>query len=68
MLESNGHVDKRKAYALASKDLEDLLGVRGINDKRADLVAYKRGSVFDLSSKVIGVISQERGGVDFFSA
>ncbi len=31
-----------------------------------DVVVYKGGSVFDLESKIVGVISAGRGVVDFF--
>jgi len=43
--------------------LEKLLGIREMDD---DMVAYEGGSVFDLSSKVVAVISPQRHGVDFF--
>jgi hypothetical protein len=33
-------------------------------DETADLVAYEGGSAFDLSSKVVAVLSPERGLVD----
>jgi hypothetical protein len=44
--------------------LENLLGVRDLNDETADLVAYDGGNIFDLSSKVVAVLSPPRGGVD----
>lgn len=49
-----------------STDLEQLLGIRGIDEGISDLVAFDGGNVFDLSSKVVGVISPGRGLVDLF--
>jgi hypothetical protein len=46
--------------------LEKLLGVREIDEETADLVATEGGSIFDQSSKVVGVISPKRGFVDIF--
>jgi hypothetical protein len=46
--------------------LEDLLGVRGMDDEMGDLVAFHGGSMFDQSSKVVGVISGSREVVDLF--
>jgi hypothetical protein len=65
-LESNGRINERETYALASTNLEDLLGVRDIDGGMVDMVAYDGGGVFDLSSKVVAVISPERQLVDFF--
>ncbi|KDQ64250.1 hypothetical protein JAAARDRAFT_64138 [Jaapia argillacea MUCL 33604] len=63
-LESNGRIDRREAFALATTNLEELLGVKDMFDDRADLVAYEGGGVFDLSSKVVAVLSPQRGVVD----
>ena len=49
-----------------TRDLESLLGVRGIDEESADLVAFDGGSMFDLSSKVVGVISTGRGSLELF--
>ncbi|KAF8165543.1 hypothetical protein B0H34DRAFT_689508 [Crassisporium funariophilum] len=65
-LESSARISQQQAYALVTRDLERLLGVRGIDDETADLVAYSGGSVFELSSKVAGVISPRRGSVELF--
>jgi hypothetical protein len=64
-MESNGRLTRREAYELASTNLETLMGLKGANDEMGDLVAYEGGSSFDLSSKVVAVLSQERGIVDF---
>ncbi|KAF6762097.1 hypothetical protein DFP72DRAFT_802686 [Ephemerocybe angulata] len=63
-LESNGRIQEHQAYALVTTDLENLLGVRGIDEETADLVATAGGSIFDQSSKVVGIISPKRGFVD----
>jgi hypothetical protein len=63
-LESNGRIDDQQAYSLASTNLEVLLGVVNPTDDTADLVAYEGGNAFDLSSKVVAVLSPERGFVD----
>jgi len=65
-LESNGHISESQAYQLATTNLEKLLGVREIGEDASDLVVYEGGSMFELSSKVVGVISPVRGCVDLF--
>lgn len=49
--------------ALASVNLEDLLGIKAENN---DLVATRGGSLLDFEGKVIGIISPGRGVVDLF--
>jgi hypothetical protein len=66
ILESNGRINQEQAYALVSTNLEKLLGIWGMDDEDRDMVAYEGGGVFDLSSKVVAVISAQRHGVDFF--
>lgn len=63
-MESSGRVNKRQAYALASTNLDKLLGISHGED--ADLIAIEGGSLFDLSSKVAAVLSPQRGLVDLF--
>ncbi|KAJ6532734.1 carbohydrate esterase family 9 protein [Mycena vulgaris] len=58
-LESNGVIGKADALALASSNLETLLGV---TESNSDLVAISGGSGFE--GKVVAVISQSRGSVD----
>ncbi|KJA29867.1 hypothetical protein HYPSUDRAFT_126636 [Hypholoma sublateritium FD-334 SS-4] len=65
-LESNGRISDEEAYTLVTDNLVDLLGIRGIGDDMNDLVAFEGGSMFDLASKPIAVISPVRGSVDFF--
>lgn len=64
-LESNGRVNQRQAYALASTNLDKILGIEHSSED-ADLVAFEGGSLFDLSSKVAAVVSPQRGLVDLF--
>ncbi len=51
---------------MVTGDLEDLLGIREIDDSARDLVAYAGGNIFDPTSKVVAVISQKREIVDLF--
>ncbi|KAF8973204.1 carbohydrate esterase family 9 protein [Flammula alnicola] len=60
-LEANGVLSKSDAIALASVNLERLLGVKV---PIQDLVAVKRGSLLDFGGKVISIISPQRGVVD----
>jgi len=66
VLESNARISVQQAYALVTRDLERLLGVRGIDEESADLVAFDGGSIFDFSSKAVGVISTRRRSVELF--
>lgn len=63
-LESNGRIQEHQAYALVTTDLENLLGIRDMGEDAADLVATEGGSIFEQSSKVVGIISPKRGFVD----
>ncbi len=69
-LESHGQIDRQTALALVTINLEKALGVgarsRSPERMAGDVVVYKGGSVFDLESKIVGVISAGRGVVDFF--
>ncbi len=69
-LESRGQIDRRTALALVTTNLEKALGVsarsRGREGTADDIVVYKGGGMFDLESKVVGVISAGRGVVDLF--
>lgn len=58
-------MNKRQAYALASTNLDELLGIKH-DSEDSDLVAFEGGSLFDLSSKVAAVVSPQRGLVDLF--
>ncbi|KZP34599.1 composite domain of metallo-dependent hydrolase [Athelia psychrophila] len=60
-LESRGEISKTEALALASVNLEKLLG---ISQPKPDVIATQGGSLLDFESKVVGVISARRGVVD----
>ncbi|KAK2466065.1 hypothetical protein APHAL10511_001707 [Amanita phalloides] len=63
MLESNGRIEETDAVSLVTTNLEQLLGIRGIDE---DLVAYEGGGMFEGASKVVGVICPGRMQVDLF--
>lgn len=65
-LDSNDRISEEQAYNLVTKNLEDLLGIRGMDEEMGDLVAFRGGSMFDQSSKAVGVISSNRELVDLF--
>ena len=58
-------MNQRQAYALASTNLDKLLGIKHDHED-ADLIAIEGGSLFDLSSKVVAAVSPQRGLVDLF--
>lgn len=62
-LEANGEISKAEAIALASVNLERLLGVKP-DQFQSDLVATRGGTLLDFKSKVVGLISPRRGVVD----
>ena len=62
-LEANGTLSKSDALALASVNLEKLLGVKA-SGVQGDLVVTRGGDLLDFS-KVVAVISPRRGVVDF---
>jgi hypothetical protein len=66
-LESNGTIHQSQAFAFVSSNLERALGLtRNRFEVLPDLVMYRGGGVFDLESKVIGVVSSERKVVELF--
>ncbi|THH01236.1 hypothetical protein EW145_g6949 [Phellinidium pouzarii] len=64
-LEAAGDITKTQALALASSNLEKLLGLE-VAAEQADLVATEAGDMFDLRSKIVGVISPRKNVVDLF--
>ncbi|KAL5535125.1 hypothetical protein ACEPAF_3219 [Sanghuangporus sanghuang] len=64
-LESSGKMSKAQALALASTNLEKLLGLE-IDPESSDLVATEKGDSFDFEGKIVGVISPRKGVVDLF--
>ncbi|TFK90568.1 hypothetical protein K466DRAFT_543238 [Polyporus arcularius HHB13444] len=60
-----GLLDKASAFALASVNVEKLLGLNLAGEEQ-DLVATAGGDLLDYEGKVIAVISPRRGLVDVF--
>jgi hypothetical protein len=67
-LEAGGRVSKLQALALASTDLDKLLGGGDVTlaSGASDLVATQGGDLLSFESKVVGVISPRRKSVDLF--
>ena len=61
-IEAGGELDRETALGLVSSNLEHLLGL-DVNTNQ-DLVAWHGGDVFDMSSKVVAIISHAREEVD----
>jgi len=64
-LESNGQIPKAEALALASTNLEELLGVDPAVSSSGDLVATLGGSLLDQEATVVGIISSRRHSMDW---
>jgi hypothetical protein len=62
-LEAHGEISKAEALALASVNIEKLLGVKS-GHSHGDLVATRGGTLLDFQSRVVGLISSSRGVVD----
>jgi hypothetical protein len=62
-LEAHGEISKAEALALASVNIEKLLGVKS-GHSQGDLVATRGGTLLDFQSRVVGLISSSRGVVD----
>ncbi|KAJ7628031.1 hypothetical protein DFH06DRAFT_1272898 [Mycena polygramma] len=66
-LDANGALDYPTAMALATTNLEAALGLDPSRlDVGEELVVLEGGGMFDLESKVVGVVSGQRGLVDLF--
>ena len=61
-LEADGEISKTDALALASVNVERLLGIKS-DSLQSDLVATRGGDLLGFS-KVVSVISPRRGVVD----
>lgn len=59
-IEAGHDISKHEALALGSSNIEKLLGAK----PSFDLVATVGGDVLDMSAKIVGIISVERGIVD----
>jgi len=63
-IEGGGQISKSQALAIASTNTEKLLGIAPETALLNDLVVTHGGDLFDLDSKVIGIISPLRGQVE----
>jgi len=61
-LDAGGYISKTQAIALASTNLEKLLGLKNAN---MDLVATRASGLHDFEGEVVVVISPREGGVNF---
>ena len=59
-IEAHGRISKTQAIALATSNVEKLLGLKTPN---TDLVAVRQTSLYDFTGKVVCVISPREGGV-----
>ncbi|KAH7876489.1 carbohydrate esterase family 9 protein [Lentinula edodes] len=64
-LEAGGEISKAGAIALASSNLEKLLGLAS-GTVSSNLIATTGGTILDFESKVVAVASAKRGVVDLF--
>ncbi|KAJ4472839.1 carbohydrate esterase family 9 protein [Lentinula edodes] len=64
-IEASGHISRGEAIALASSNLEKLLGLAS-GTVSSSLVATTGGTILDFESKVVAVASAKRGVVDLF--
>ncbi|KAJ7144294.1 hypothetical protein C8R44DRAFT_916291 [Mycena epipterygia] len=65
-LDSNETIDYSTALALASTNIEQALGLKHDARDTDELVVFRGGGLFDMESKVIGVISTRKSIVEFF--
>ncbi|THH28657.1 hypothetical protein EUX98_g5540 [Antrodiella citrinella] len=63
-LDARGGISRSEALALASVNLEELLGVNTGDGSEGDLVATQGGDLLDFKGKVVAIISPARGVVD----
>lgn len=64
-LDSQGTISKAEALAMASSNIQKLLGVEK-ESANSDLVATWGGDLLSFEAKVVGVLSKRRGKVDLF--
>ena len=65
-LEAGGRLSKSDALALATTDLESLLGSTVQAQDEGTMVVTVGGDLLDLEAKVVGVVDGARGVVDLF--
>lgn len=61
-IDAAGEISKAQAFAIASTNVEKLLGGK-VDPTERDFVATEGGDLFDLKSKVKAVISPRQGFV-----
>lgn len=64
MAEAGGYLSKSEAIAIASSNVEKLLGISPDIAQQGDFVVTSGGDLFDLRSKVVAVISSRREQVE----
>ncbi|KAJ7078078.1 hypothetical protein C8R44DRAFT_896061 [Mycena epipterygia] len=64
-LESGGSISKEAALSMASSNVEKLLGIHSAGAS-SEFVVTQGGDLFELSSKVVAMVSSTRGIVDLF--
>ena len=62
VINAGGLISDEEAISIGSTNLEKLLGLEV--KSQGDLVAYRGGGMFEMTSKVIAVISESRGHID----
>jgi len=63
-INAGGLITDEEAIAIGTTNLEKLLGLEV--KTQGDLVAYRGGDIFEMTSKVVAVISESRAHVDLF--
>ncbi|KAH9943156.1 composite domain of metallo-dependent hydrolase [Epithele typhae] len=63
-LDSDGLVDKKRAYELMSINLEKILDLEGWVGDVGELVAYEGGSGLDFTSRPVAIVAPSRGLVE----
>jgi len=66
LLDAQDLLDRRHVYELASTNLQRLLGVTRMESDSTVLIACEKGSLLDLSSKIVAAISPQLSGVEVF--
>ena len=64
VINDDGLISDEEAIAIGSSNLEKLLGLEV--KTQGDLVAYRGGHAFEMTSKVVAVISESSAHVDVF--
>ena len=62
-IDAAGEISKAQAFAIASTNVEKLLGGKVDPDAEREFVATEGGDLFDMKSKVRAVISPRQGFV-----